>query len=320
MSVLVIGSTGIVGPHVVRALRARGVHTRVFTRDPQRALRLLPEGTDIRCCTPHLQSSLLDAADGLDAAFLLTPDDPRSTDIQLEMIRVLRRTGVRIVKVSGTTAAVTPDGPEATRRHWEVEQVLTHSGQPFVVLRPCTFMQFLIDRIVLPILRDTGKVIDPLGPAGINYIDARDIGECGAEALMDPRWVGHTLALTGPRAVTFDEIAEQVGARIGRTVETVKLTPWELRRQFQKRGMAWWEADHFRELFGLFRQGLAEPVSPDVDRLIGRRPTGLDEYLRTHAAFESADTIAAWKDTEAWPADGGVIDTAQREHARGQMA
>jgi hypothetical protein len=152
------------------------------------------------------------------------------------------------------------------------------------------------------------------------YVDARDIAECGAEALTDSRWVGQTLALTGPRAVTFDEIAEQVGARIGRTVETVTLTPCEVRRQFQKRGMASWEADHFRELFGLFRKGLAEPVSPDVDRLIGRQPAGLDEYLRTHPAFESADTIAAWKDVEAWPTDGGAIGRAQRGHARGRMA
>lgn len=296
MPVLVIGSTGIVGPHVVRALLARDVYTRVFTRDPWRALRLLPAGVDIRSCTPQWEPALRAAVEGVDSVFLLTPHDPRATDIQLGMIRVLRRTGVRIVKISGTTTVVTPDGPEALRRHWEIEQVLTRSGQPFVVLQPYAFMQSLIDRMMLPILRDTGKVVDPLGPAGINYINARDIGECCAEALTDPRWEGRTLALTGPRAVTFSEIAEQVGARIGRTVETLELTPAEVGREFQRRGMAQWEADHFRELFHLFRQGLAETVSPDVGHMIGRPPTGLDEYLRIHPALESAHTIAAWED------------------------
>jgi len=221
---------------------------------------------------------------------------------------LLCRTGVRIVKVSGTTTMVSPDGPEALRRHWEVEQVLTRSGRPFVVLQPSAFTQSLIDRMVLPILRDTGKVVDPLGAAGINYIDARDIGECAAEALTDPRWVGRTLTLSGPRAVTFDEIAQQVGARIGRTVETLRLGPREMHREFQRRGMARWEADHFRELFGLYRRGVAEPAGLDVARMIGRPPTDVDEYLRTHPALESPATIAAWKDVEAWPMDSGAAD------------
>ena len=45
-------------------------------------------------------------------------------DLQLRVIRELRRTGIRIVKLSGTSSAITPDGPYACREHWEVERVL----------------------------------------------------------------------------------------------------------------------------------------------------------------------------------------------------
>jgi NAD(P)H dehydrogenase (quinone) len=296
MSVLVIGGTGTVGPHVVRSLLARGAKTRVLTRDPDRARRLLPAGVDIRSRPPRGERVLRAAVDGVDAVFLLTSHDPRSTDMQLGLIRSLRRFDVRIVKVSGPSPGVSPDGPEALRKHWEVEQVLTRSGQRFVVLQPCSFMQSVIDRMVLPAFWEIGKVVDPLGPSGINLIDARDIGECGAEALTNPRWEGRTLVLTGPRAVTFAEIAEYISPRIGRKTETLQLTPIEVRRQLERRGMPRWEARHFQEELRLFRRGLAETVSPDVTAMIGRSPTSVDEYLATHPALQGAATVARRRD------------------------
>jgi uncharacterized protein YbjT (DUF2867 family) len=67
-------------------------------------------------------------------------------DLQLRIIRTLRRSGIKIVKLSGTSTAITPDGPYACREHWEIEQVLAGSDQPYVILRPNAFMQTLIDR------------------------------------------------------------------------------------------------------------------------------------------------------------------------------
>ena len=44
--------------------------------------------------------------------------------------------GIKIVKLSGTSTAIIPDGPYACREHWEIEQVLAGSDQPYVILRP----------------------------------------------------------------------------------------------------------------------------------------------------------------------------------------
>ena len=106
------------------------------------------------------------------------------TDVQLRIIRALRRSGVRIVKISGTSSAINPDGPYTCRQHWEVEKILESSGQPFVVLRPNAFMQTLIGQILIPGVRATGAVANALGTSGISFIDARDVGECAAVTLL----------------------------------------------------------------------------------------------------------------------------------------
>ena len=67
-----------------------------------------------------------------------------------------------------------------------------------MILRPNAFMQTLIDQIMLPAVKATGTIPNAIGTAGISFIDARDVGECAAKVLADPRWDGQTLVLTGP--------------------------------------------------------------------------------------------------------------------------
>ncbi len=210
-------------------------------------------------------------------------------DLQLRIIRALRRTGIRIVKLSGTSSAINPDGPQACRQHWEIEHVLEASGQPHAVLRPNAFMQTLIDQIMLPAARDTGTILNPIGEAGISFTDARDVGACAAVVLTDSRWDGQALVLTGPRAVTFRQIAAMVSERTGRPVGIREITPADVRRSLEARGMARWEAGHFEEMYQLFREGRSEFVTADVEKLLGRPPGTVEEHLAAHP-----DLTAAW--------------------------
>ncbi len=284
MTVLVVGATGTVGPHVVRALAARQVPARVLARDVSHARAVLPAGADIRGGDPGDDDDLMAAAEGAGALFLLSSHDHRMADLQLRVIRALRRTGIRIVKLSGTNSAINPDGPQACRQHWEIEHVLAASGQPYAVLRPNAFMQTLIDQIMLPAVKATGAIPNPIGPAGISFINARDVGECAAEVLASRQWDGQTLVLTGPRAVSFAEIAGMINARTGQQIGTQEITPADVRRQLEERGMPRWEAEHFQEMYQLFRDGHSEFVTSDVERLLGRPPGTVEDHLASRAS------------------------------------
>lgn len=282
MTILVVGGTGVVGPHVVTALLGRGAQVRALSRDAGRARALLPAKADVRPGDPGSDDDLLAAADGASALFLLTSHDHQMADLQLRIIRVLRRTGIKIVKLSGTSSAINPDGPQACRQHWEIEHVLAASGQPYVILRPNAFMQTLVDQIMFPAVRATGSIPNAIGTAGISFINASDIGECAAEALTSTQWDGQVLTLTGPGPVTFAEIAAIVSRATGRPVDTLEITPADVRRSLEQRGMARWEAEHFEEMYQLFRDGRSEFVSQDAERMLGRPPGSVEAYLTAH--------------------------------------
>lgn len=300
-TVAVIGATGTVGPHVVRSLQARDATIRVITRDAKRAGTLLPDSVDIRETDITDHDSIIEAVAGSSALLLLTSHAHDMTDVQLRIIRALRRTSVRIVKISGTSSAINSGGPYTCRQHWEVEKILELSGQPFVVLRPNAFMQTLIGQILIPGVKATGVVANALGTSGISFIDARDVGECAAVALLSQEWDGQALVLTGPRSVTYQEIAVALGRDLDVPVPCKEITPADIGRLMMARGLPNWEAEHFEEMYAMFRRGESEFVSDDVRRLSGREPRTVEAYLA-----EQASALGAGQISTAAAADSGA--------------
>lgn len=288
MPALVLGATGNVGPSVVRELQDAGAPVRILVRDGERARSLFGDDVDI-VAGDATDPAVLGAAIGdVDSVFLLSPHSFEMADFQLRIVRELRRSGIRIVKLSGTSSAIRPDGPHACRQHWEIERVLEDSGQAFVILRPNSFMQVLVERLMLPGLQATGKVMNPIGASGISLIDARDVGAVAAQALTRRDWDGQTLVLTGPRAVTYAQIAELVTERTGEQTAVVDITPDDVRTALVGRGTEEWEADHFREMYEIFRAGESEFVTDTVREVTGREPRTIEQYLDEVLAVQGA--------------------------------
>jgi uncharacterized protein YbjT (DUF2867 family) len=279
MSVLVLGSTGNIGPFVVAELANAGASARVITRDAAHATEVLPAGTEVIEGDFGHEATLQSALDGVESVFLLTPHAYTMADLQLRVIRAARRSGARIVKLSGTSSAIRPDGPHACRQHWEVEEVLKASGQPFTILRPNSFMQVLIGQILLGGLSASGKVSNALAGSGLSLIDARDVGAVAARTLTSDEWDGQTLVLTGPRAVTYREIAGIVSELTGGDVPVAEVTPADMRALLKSRGLEDWEADHFEEMYQLFRDGSSAFVTDTVRQVTGAPPRTIEAYL-----------------------------------------
>lgn len=279
MSVLVLGATGNVGQHVVAELAASEVPTRVITRDAERARATLPATTEFVEGDLGDERTLVAALNDVDAVFLLTPHAYTMADLQLRVIRAARRSGVRIVKLSGTNSAIRPDGPHACRQHWEIEEILKASGTPFVILRPNSFMQVLIGQIMMGALNVTGKIPNALGTHGLSLIDARDVGSVAARVLSSDKWDGQTLVLTGPRTLTYGEIASVASKLRGEEIPVVEVTPADVRAQLVARGLEDWEADHFEEMYQLFRDGESEFVTDTVREVTGVAPRTIEAYL-----------------------------------------
>jgi uncharacterized protein YbjT (DUF2867 family) len=288
-TVLVLGATGTLGPHVVEALRAKSGTCRAFTRDAARARARWGDEVEVAEGDFRDDAAIRKALDDVGAVLLLTPHARDMAETQIRIVRLARRSGARIVKISGTTSAVRPDGPDAGRQHWEVERILEASGQPFVILRPNAFMQSLLGTMVANSVRESGSFPNAVGQAGISFVDCADVGRVAAEALVDEAHLGKTYVLTGPAPVTLPGVAASIATHTDLDVAVVPVTPADLAQTLLRRGVNEWEASHFEEMYRLFRDRRSEYVSEDVLFVTGVRARSVEEYVAEHAhLFEGA--------------------------------
>jgi uncharacterized protein YbjT (DUF2867 family) len=81
-------------------------------------------------------------------------------------------------------------------------------------LRPNLYYQGLL--AFRASIANQGRFFAPIGDARISAVDVRDIALVATIALTQPGHIGKTYTITGPKAVTHDEIAHAIAEAIGR--------------------------------------------------------------------------------------------------------
>ena len=275
--ILVTGATGNVGREVVRALRAKNMVVRAADRDPARARALFGDDVDtVRF--DYRDPATFAAADGARALFLLRP--PAIADVKqtlLPFIDDARRRGVRQVVFLSVAGA----GKNKLVPHHAVERHLAKASG-WTVLRPGFFAQNFGDAYRRDIVED-GRIYVPAGRGRVAFVDVRDLAELSAAIFASPAAHEETAyTLTGPEAIDFATAASQLSAALGRAIRYEPASVLGYVRHLHRRGMPWAQVGVQMVLHAGLRFGQAERVDPTLERLLGRRPRTVRDYVRDH--------------------------------------
>lgn len=283
-TVLITGATGTVSTALMNALAGTGVRLRALVRDESRA----PQGAEIRVGDLDDPKTLPPAFEGVQDLWLLTPNSPRAPENSMNALWAACRAGVeRVVRLSVIGAA--PDAPNRSGRlHALSDQELEHSGLRWTVLRPHWFMQNLLNEA--DDIAATGTFSLNMDTARVGMIDVHDIAACAARVLLDApdRHHGRTYTLTGPRSLTFDEVAAELSRAWGRPITYLPVSDEAKRKALLGHGMPAWVADMLEEYAQAYATGWGDLTTDTVAALLGRPPRDVADFARDHAGAFSA--------------------------------
>jgi len=273
-TVLVTSATGTVGSALVPALLARGLTVRAMTRD---AARVVP-GAETVVADLLDPVSVAAALKGVDAAFLNSPSAPDAASLQIRFAGLARDAGVsRLVLLSQYAASA--DSPvRFLRRHAEVEEHVRGLGLEHTVLRPNLYPQALL---AFAGGIAAGSFAAPIGDAAVSAIDTRDIAAAAAAVLAGAGHAGRTYTLTGPRAVTHQEIAEALTGATGHAVPFHDVPPERFAEALTGL-LPPWQLAGLVEDYAHYARGEAAEVSSSVADLTGRPGRDVTEFARDH--------------------------------------
>lgn len=286
--ILVTGATGTIGRLLVQQLLAAQAEFAALSRDEARGRTL---NCPVRVGDFDDPESLIRAMEGVTHLFLNSAAGERLAVQQIAALRAASRQGVScIVKISGWGAATASDRP-LNGWHAQVEAEMQMLGFRWASLRPNYFMQNLLwsaGRV-----RGERRIVSAFGGARLGLIDCEDIAACAASLLVADRPPLGPFALTGPESLSFDEIAARFSRVLGFRVALIAQPIEVLVDAMRRRGVSEFLSTSFAQMMRAFAAGEADQVSPDAEKILGRPPRTLDQFLHTHRAEFSTPELTS---------------------------
>ncbi len=271
----ITGSTGRLGGRIARALSAAGVPQRLLVRDPSRA-PALADATAVPGSYAD-RDGVFAALQGLRTVLMVSASESRDRMAQhTAFIDSAAAAGVhQVVYISFYGAA-----PDCTftlgRDHYATEEHLRASGMATTFLRDNLYADFF------PAMVGADGVIR--GPAALGRVAAvaqDDIADAAVAVLLDPQaHAGATYSLTGPDALTLDEVAAVLADTTGRPVSYHPETVPEAYESRAVYGAPDWQVDAWVSTYTAIAAGELAGVTADVENLAGHPATSLAALLR----------------------------------------
>jgi uncharacterized protein YbjT (DUF2867 family) len=271
--ILVSGASSAVGRELVRLLIHQGEPVRAFLRDPAKLEAELPSGCEVMGGDFSEPAGLRAALDGVRLFYLTSFDHPETVAWQSNALDAAKAAGVeRLVRLSAPAAD--PNSPvNFARWHGVMEQRADACGIPCAHLRPNWYMDnFLEEYLANGVLRLAA------GRAPISLIDARDIAAAAARTLLEPGHGGRVYDLTGPAAITHDDVADALARATGKPFRYEDVNLGVAAREAIEQGVPAWRIEMDVDLGQRLIDGENSPVSDDLPTLAGRRALSIDDH------------------------------------------
>lgn len=269
-NVLVIAASGKTGRRVVPLLEKRGVTVRRGSRSGSPAFDWADRET------------WASALRGMDAAYVVYQPDlamPSAAEDIRTFTQIAREQGVRkLVLLSG----------RGVREAEAAEQIVADSGLDWTFVRAAWFSQNFSEGDFAFMVRD-GLISLPMGDAVEPIIDADDIAEVVAIALTDPDLNGEALDLSGPEALSHDQIAAELSKAAGREIRYEPISVDQFRAAMTEIGVPSEYTDLLAYLFDITVSGVNANPTGDVERVLGRAPREFSAFAAEAAAAGAFD-------------------------------
>lgn len=273
--IAVTGATGAVGGRVAARLAELGVSQRLVVRDPSRAPSL--PGAEVVGGANYADGEAMRRAfDGADTVFFVSAGEDRNrVDLHRGVVDAAVAAGVERIVYTSFAAAAPDTAFTFGRDHFHTEEHIKASPLRWTFLRDNIYLDFM------PFFAGEDGVIRGPAEDGRAAVVARDdIAASAVAVLSGDGHDGAIYEMTGPEALTLYEAAEQVAQAAGRPVTYVPETIEEARASRAPSGAADWEIEGWVTSYVSIAAGELERISPDVERLTGRTPITLAQFLR----------------------------------------
>jgi NAD(P)H dehydrogenase (quinone) len=284
MSIVITGASGQLGRLVTAAVldRADAADVVLVTRDPARLADVAPRGVEVRAGDFGDPASLAGAFAGAETALIISTDQVGARVAgHKAAIDAAAAAGARSIAY---TSAINPSHSNpivVASEHRETEEHLRASGAGWTMLRNSIYAEMLL-LSAGPALA-SGRHVHNEDDGRVSYVARADCAAAAAVVLTSDGHDGKLYDVTGPEALSADEVAALFAALGGRPVEALATDDGAFVAGLVEHAHMPEPVAQAYATFGMgARRGYSGVVSDTVRELTGAAPQSVHDVLAAH--------------------------------------
>ena len=270
---LVIGATGKTGSRVAERLTSKGVPIRLGSRSATPSFDWLKDSS-WDACLKGVENVYISYSGELAVA--------DASDTIHAFTRKAKRYGVK------RAVLLTGRGEDEALLS---ELALQNSGLIWTIIRAAWFNQNFSEGAFADLV-EAGQITLPAANTAEPFVDADDIADVAVAALTENGHSGQIYEVTGPRLMTFADVASELSAAIGREIEFQDVPHDAFISGVEDSGApheVLWLLDY---LFTTILDGRNAYLADGVERALGRPPKDFSDYAHEFAASRLWGAVA----------------------------
>jgi NAD(P)H dehydrogenase (quinone) len=280
--VLVTGATGQLGKSVIQQLLKNTSPNRIaaLVRDEGKATDLKAAGVSIRAGHYDDPLSLEVAMRGIERVLLIAgTDEEHRVHQHQNVVDAVKQAGVQgIAYTSRTLKDPSTMANRLMLGHFQTEDALKASGLNYAVFRNVLYMDAIV-QFVGPNVFETGISL-PAGQGRVAFALRSEMGEAIANSVLADDWQQTTYKLTNSAAYSFEDVAVALTRSSAREVHYRPAEATAFAAQMIGRGVPELIAERVVGFMTDIKNGQEDEISPDLERLLGRKPMSLEQGLK----------------------------------------
>lgn len=285
LKVLVTGATGNTGSLLVPALLREDIDVRIFVRDDAKAKPLQDLGAEVITGDLDTPESILPAVINVDKIYLLTWNGKTQLQQAENVLNAAKEAGnPHIIRHSMWG----PENSRIIKQGYKIEQMIKSSGLPWTLLKPTFYMQNTM--MAAQTISSDGVIYWNMKDGNLGMIDVRDIAEAAFSVITSQGHEGKSYILTGPEAISFNDIAKIFSKVLDKEVKYVNVPGDASFQAMTGMGVPEWIAKGYVELSEGFSENFANSTTKNVEILTGHPARSFEQFAKDFAlAFSSKE-------------------------------
>lgn len=274
-TIAITGVTGKLGGYLASELNQLGIESRHLARRPEKAQTY---------ANAELVQSFYDESDqtiksltGIEVLFMVSARESLSRlEEHKALLRSAQKAGIKHIIYTSFMDAKPNSTFTLVRDHAWTEGYIKELGFSYTFLRDNFYQDMFLE-----IAEQSSLLRGPAGQGKVSAVLRSDVAAVALRILREPaKWENQTLNLTGPQALSLEEMAALLSQYLGKEVtyydEGIE-EAYEWRKQLPVED---WQYDAWVSTYTAIAKDELSIVSNDIEKVLGRPATSLEDFLK----------------------------------------